>query len=145
MANAFDAGAATAGTTKPDTIAAAIARIAAAGLRPNALNGADWLSIATQIDTTGQYLFGTGQNTVSPVMWSVPVVLSVAMAAGSYLVMAGRDGAELCIREDATVEASREDRDNWIKNLLTILAEMREALCVFLPQSAFVKGTFATT
>ena len=44
------------------------------------------------------------------------------------MVMDGRNGAQLCIREDANVEASREDRDNWIKNMLTILAEMREAL-----------------
>ena len=47
--------------------------------------------------------------------------------------------AVLLDREQATIEMSREDRDNFIKNLITILAELRVILTVPLP-AGFATG-----
>lgn len=42
---------------------------------------------------------------------------------------------------DAEIAISREDRDNLVKNMLTILCEERLALAHYRPQ-ALIKGTF---
>ncbi|MBZ4288400.1 phage major capsid protein, partial [Mycobacterium tuberculosis] len=44
-------------------------------------------------------------------------------------------------RMDATIEISNQDRDNFVKNMLTILCEERLALAVKRPE-AFVYGSF---
>nr|WP_001966342.1 phage major capsid protein [Vibrio cholerae]EKL10714.1 phage capsid family protein [Vibrio cholerae HC-17A1] len=45
---------------------------------------------------------------------------------------------------NAVIEVSREDRDNFVKNMLTILCEERLALAHYRPQ-ALIKGTFPTS
>jgi len=44
-------------------------------------------------------------------------------------------------REDITVTVSTEDRDNFVKNMVTILCENRVSLTVYRPE-ALVKGDF---
>jgi len=66
-----------------------------------------------------------------------------AMTLDNFLVGAFKLGAQIFDREDANVEISTEDQDNFIKNLVTIRAEERLALAVYRPES-FVKGAFAT-
>ena len=49
--------------------------------------------------------------------------------------------AQVFDREDANVQVSTEDGDNFTKNMVTIRAEERVALAVFRPQS-FIYGAF---
>ena len=67
---------------------------------------------------------------------------SLAMAQGSFLTGALKYAAQIFDREDANVLISTEDRDNFVKNMVTILCEERLALAVYRPQ-ALVSGTFA--
>jgi hypothetical protein len=71
----------------------------------------------------------------------LPVVETQAQTIDVFTVGAFKMGAQIFDREDANVEISTEDEDNFIKNLVTIRAEERLALAVYRPQ-AFIKGTF---
>ena len=64
-----------------------------------------------------------------------------AITVGEFLVGAFRMGAQVWDRESASVQISTENKDNFTKNMVTILAEERLALTVYRPE-AFVKGTF---
>jgi HK97 family phage major capsid protein len=95
-------------------------------------------------DTEHQYLFANPHSITTPMIWGRPVVSTAAMAAGTYLVGAFSMGAQGWDREDINVTVSLEDRDNIIKNMVTILVEERLALTIYRPQ-AFVKGAFTGT
>nr|WP_243443854.1 phage major capsid protein [Asaia prunellae] len=106
------------------------------------LNPTDWTSIEMTKDTQGRYVFANPTGLAGPVLWGLPVAQSLSMKAGSFLTGAFAYAAQIFDREDATVTISTEDRDNFVKNMVTILAEERLALAVYRPQ-ALIKGTFA--
>jgi len=101
----------------------------------------DWAKIETTKDTQGRYIIGNPQGTLSPTLWSLPVVATQAMEVDKFLVGAFRQGAQVFDRMASTVMVSTEDSDNFRKNLVTILAESRLALTVYRPE-AFVEGDF---
>lgn len=106
------------------------------------LNPEDWAVIETLKDANGRYIFGDPNGLRPPSIWGLPVVDTNAMPAGNFLVGAFNMGAQIFDREDANVQVSTEDGDNFVKNMVTIRAEERLALAVFRPQS-FVYGAFA--
>lgn len=103
------------------------------------LNPIDWARIELQKDTTGRYIIGNPQGTISPTLWAKPVVTTQAMTVDKFLVGAFRLGAQVFDRWQARVEVATENEDDFVKNLVTILAEERLALAVYRPQ-AFVYG-----
>lgn len=105
------------------------------------LNPTDWASIELTKDTQGRYIFANPTGLASPTLWGLPVVESLALAQNTFLTGAFRYAAQIFDREDATVLISTEDRDNFVKNMVTILAEERLALAVYRPE-ALIKGTF---
>lgn len=105
------------------------------------LNPTDWAGIELTKDTQGRYIFGNPQQGAQPRLWGKPVVETQAMTADNFLVGAFQMGAQLWDREQVNVEVSTEDRDNFIKNMVTIRCEERLALTVYRPES-FVKGDF---
>lgn len=108
------------------------------------LHPADWAAIQLGKDAQGRYLYGDPNDSASqPVLWGCPVVETEAQPQGNFLVGAFGIGAQIFDREEASVLVSSEDRDNFVKNLVTILGEERLALAVRRP-AAFVKGAFAT-
>ncbi|MEH2476240.1 HK97 family phage major capsid protein [Nitrobacteraceae bacterium AZCC 2161] len=115
-----------------------IAEYAASGI---VLNPHDWADIETLKDANGRYLFGNPGTNLQPTMWGLPVVDTNAMPSGQFMVGAFNMAAQVFDREDANVQVSTEDADNFTKNLVTIRAEERLALAVFRPQS-FVYGGF---
>ena len=103
------------------------------------LNPMDWADIQLAKDTTGRYIWSdpvvnNGQN-----IWGLPVVDTNAMGPGKFMCGAFNIAAQVFDREDASVEVSTEDSDNFRKNMVTILAEERLALAVYRPES-FVFG-----
>ncbi len=117
---------------------AALAEFPASGI---VLNPIDWADIELTKTEDGAYLFANPQGGTEPRLWRLPVVETQAMTSGKFLTGAFKLGAQIFDREDATVEASTEDSDNFRKNLVTLLAEERIGLAVYRPE-AFVKGDF---
>lgn len=105
------------------------------------LNPIDWARIETLKDDVGRYIIGNPQDGTTPTLWRLPVVETPAMDAGHFLTGAFKLGAQIFDREDANVLLSTEDRDNFIKNMVTIRGEERLALAVYRPE-AFVYGEF---
>ena len=106
------------------------------------LHPIDWASIEMMKDEYGRYLIGNPQGTLSPTLWGLPVVESMAQTVGDFTVGAWRMGAQLFDREQSGVLVSTEDGDNFRRNMVTILEEERLALAVYRPE-AFVDGHFA--
>lgn len=129
--------------TRLDTLRVAILQAALAEYFPDGivLNPVDWALIELTKDGDGRYIIGNPQDGAAPRLWRKPVVETTAMTSDSFLVGAFKMGAELFVREDASVQISTEDSDNFRKNLVTILAEERAALADYRPE-AFIKGTF---
>jgi HK97 family phage major capsid protein len=103
------------------------------------LNPKDWTRIELQKDTLGRYIIGNPQGNTQPSLWGLPVVATQAMTEDKFLTGAFKLGAQVFDREEANVEISTEDSDNFRKNLVTIRAEERLALAVYRPE-AFIKG-----
>ncbi|MDW9368835.1 phage major capsid protein [Sinorhizobium meliloti] len=114
---------------------AALAEYPATG---HVMHPTDWARIELEKDTTGRYIIGNPQGMIGPTLWGLPVVATQAIAADKFLTGAFRLGAQLFDRWDARVEAGFVN-DDFIKNLVTILAEERLALAVYRPE-AFIYG-----
>lgn len=106
------------------------------------MHPADWADIELTKTDEGAYLFANPQGGVEPRLWRLPVVETQAMTIDKFLVGAFQLGAQIFDREDATVEISTEDSDNFRKNLVTVRAEERLGLAVYRPE-AFIKGDFS--
>lgn len=143
QATAFDTDLLQAGDQQVDAIRRAILQVRmteydASGI---VLNPVDWALIETLKDANGRYLFGNPGSNLQPALWGRPVIDTMAMPAGHFLVGAFDMAAQVFDREDANVQVSTEDGDNFVKNMVTIRAEERLALAVHRPES-FVYGGF---
>ena len=105
------------------------------------LNPLDWAQIEMTKDNQGRYIFANPTGIAGPQLWGKPVVESLAMAGNQFLLGAFRMAAQIFDREDINVQMSTEDRDNFVKNMVTILAEGRLALAVYRP-AALIAGNF---
>ena len=143
VASAYDADLNAAGDTRADQIAHAIFQTSESEFEASGiiLNPRDWHAIALLKDGDGRYIFGGPAAFAAKVMWGLPVVATKAQAQGSFTVGGFDLASQVWDRMDATVEISREDRDNFVKNMLTILCEERLALAHYRP-TAIIKGTF---
>lgn len=101
----------------------------------------DWARIELLKDTTGRYIIGNPQGAVQPTLWNKPVVATQAITVDKFLVGAFKLGAQVFDRWQARVEVATENEDDFIKNMVTILAEERLALAVYRPES-FIYGDF---
>lgn len=132
-----------AGDTKIDTLRRAILQVRVAEYRASAiaLNPVDWADIELTKDANGSYIWVNVQEGGAQRLWKLPVVDSNAVPEGEFLVGAMNIAAQVFDREDAAVEVSTEDGDNFRTNMVTIRAEERLALAVYRPES-FVHGEF---
>jgi len=104
------------------------------------LNPKDWAFVELLKDTQGRYIIGNPQGTLSPTIWGVDVVTTQAIAEDKFLAGAFKMGAQVFDRWDARIEVGYVN-DDFIRNLVTILAEERLALAVYRPES-FIYGDF---
>jgi len=120
-----------------DTVRYAMLQVALAEYPPNGivLNPIDWAYIETLKDGEGRYLIGNPQGTIGAQLWGLPVVPTQAMGVDKFLVGAFDLAAQIFDRQNATVEVSTEDQDNFVKNKVTIRAEERLALAIYRPEA----------
>ncbi|AFM76101.1 major head protein [Enterobacteria phage mEp390] len=145
VATAYDTSLNATGDTRADIIAHAIYQVTESEFSASGivLNPRDWHNIALLKDNEGRYIFGGPQAFTSNIMWGLPVVPTKAQAAGTFTVGGFDMASQVWDRMNATVEVSRDDRDNFVKNMLTILCEERLALAHYRP-AAIIKGTFSS-
>lgn len=105
------------------------------------MHPSNWARIELRKTTEGAYLMANPAGVLAKRLWGLPVVDTLAMNANEFLVGAFSLASQIFDREDASVVVSSEDRDNFIKNMVTILAEERLALANYRPE-AMVTGTF---
>jgi len=98
------------------------------------LNPVDLASMLKATGDDGHRLDGDGAfGTVPDRLWGLPIVPSTAMPVGEALVGAFATGCRLFIREAVNVRLSDADQDDFVRNRVTALAELRAGLAVFLP------------
>lgn len=126
-----------------DTLRLAILQVELADFAPDGivLHPTDWARIELTKDGNNLYILSNPRTQTVPTLWALPVVSTKAMDVDEFLVGAFRMGATYWTRMDIEVLISSEDRDNFIKNMLTVRAEKRGAVTVFRPAS-FVFGDF---
>lgn len=105
------------------------------------LNPADWARIELTKDGENRYVWANPRALGVPTLWGDPVVETQAIAVDKFLSGAFKIAATIYDRMDAEVLISSEDRDNFIKNMLTARAEKRLALAV-KRSAALVYGDF---
>jgi HK97 family phage major capsid protein len=99
----------------------------------------DWARIELTKDDMGRYIIGNPQGTITPTLWGLPVVATPAMVVDKFLTGGFQMGAQIFDRWAQRVEVATENEDDFIRNLVTVLAEQREALAVYRPES-FIYG-----
>ena len=105
------------------------------------LNPLDWRAIQGIKDSEGRYLSSPFSELLER-LWQMPIATSKAMDTGDFLVGSFQRGAQIFDRMDTEVLISTEDRDNFIRNMVTVRAEERLAFIIKHP-GAFVFGNFA--
>jgi HK97 family phage major capsid protein len=96
---------------------AALALFPATG---HVLNPTDWANIELTKDGQGRYIFANPTGLAGPTLWGLPVAETLAMPQNNFLTGAFRYAAQIFDREDADVLISTEDRDNFVKNMVTV-------------------------
>lgn len=106
------------------------------------LNPQDWYDIDVRKvgASDDRYVVGNPREMSVPRLWGLPVVVTNSLTSGQAVVGNFQMGAEIKDRSQATVELSLEDSTNFQKNMVTIRAEERIALCVYRTE-AFIKAT----
>jgi HK97 family phage major capsid protein len=121
-----------------DMIGEMIASLTSEGFTPNLviMNAFDYFKIISARDANGRYLAG-GWSAASPTsLWGVPTVPTSALAAGTVI---GLDTTVVRVldREEANLQVGFQN-DNFVKNEVTLLAELRGNLAVQNPQGVNV-------
>lgn len=131
------------GETPIDTLRLALLQLELADYAGDGfiLNPMEWARIELTKNLQGSYIFANVLQLAGPTLWGRSVVSTTAMDAGDF--MAGEFGVAATIydRMDAEVLFSTEDRDNFVKNMITARAEKRLAFAV-KRSAALVDGTF---
>lgn len=116
------------------------------------INPIDYQNFRLAKDANDQYMgggffqgqYGNGGLVQSPALWGYNTVVTSAIAQGTVLVGAGKQGATVYRKGGVRVEATNSNEDDFNYNRVSIRAEERLALAVRKP-SAFVKVTLSAT
>lgn len=143
QATALDAGRVRPTDTRIDVVRRAMGQIRLAEYRATGImmHPDDWEEIELTKTDEGSYIWANPRGLLGPTLWGLPVVDTTALNPGEFLVGNFKQAAQIWDREDAVIDLSTDDRDNFIRNLVTIRAEERLALEVSRPE-AIVFGDF---
>lgn len=131
-----------AGDTKADTLRRAITDVRLEFYKADGVAVAPEDSEALELekDQEGRYMMVF--DPVQLRVWRVPVVEVDALEEGTSVVGAWKLGATLWDRMEAEVRISENVNDDFIRNAVRVLAELRAAFAVKRPK-AFVQVTFS--
>lgn len=108
------------------------------GMEPDGLliNPTDFAKMAVaKASTAGNYLSGGPYGAAANNPWGLRTVVTAAVAAGSPIVGAFREGGQVWRKGGITVEASNSHSDYFRRNLVAIRAEERVILAVYRPKA----------
>lgn len=128
-----------------DVLMAAVAQIAAANFTADTavLNPADFYAMQLVKDAEGRYLLPPFMTADGMRVAGLRIVANNGVTAGTFLVGDFKKD-NLAIREEFNIQIGYVN-DDFTKNLVTILAEMRAVNYIKTNHlNAFVQGTFAT-
>lgn len=125
-----------------DRVHQGITAVRLANLEPSVviLNPLDWERTRLSRDDsgaspgTGGYLFGPPSQAGASTYWGLQTVLSVVCPEGTAIVC-DPNGALVLIREGVNVLVSDSDGDDFRRNRVTVLAEMRAGVMVPRPDA----------
>lgn len=114
------------------------------------ISPADYQVLRLSKDGNGQYLgggyfqgqYGNGGLLIDPPVWGLRTVVSQAVAKGTAIVGAFRQGATVLRKGGVRVDSTNTNDKDFENNLITLRAEERVGLMVPLP-AAFVKVDLA--
>lgn len=131
--------------TRLDTLAKAANQLAVGNYEPSGfiMHPTDWLNCRLEKTTTGEYVLGDPGAATAPMLWGLPVVPTPSMTLGQFICIDAQRYGYIADREDATVRISENVNDDFVRNVITLLAEKRCALVTELG-SAAVYGSIAT-
>lgn len=130
--------------TVADNIHRAITKIRTIGFaEPDgiAIHPTDWQILRLGKDANNQYYgggpfteqYGVGPYKVNPSLWGLTPVVTTAATAGTALVGAFRESAQIWQREGITVATTDTDQNDFQYNRIAIRVEERLALAVYRP------------
>lgn len=114
------------------------------------INPADYGKLRLTKDGNGQYIaggpfqgqYGNGGIMIEPPVWGLRTVVTQAVAEGTAVVGAFRQGATVLRKGGLRVDSTNTNVDDFEHNLVTLRAEERVGLMVPLPD-AFVEVSLA--
>jgi HK97 family phage major capsid protein len=118
-------------------VQAELALVPASGV---VLNIADWGKMRALKSTLGTYLLGEPAEQTVPQLWGLPVAVTPAITAGTFLVGAFYQAAQIFDRLSAEILMSTEAGNNFTTNLVTVRGEERLTMICKRPE-AFVAGS----
>lgn len=112
------------------------------------INPADYQTLRLAKDSNNQYYgggffqgqYGNGGVMEQPPVWGLRTVVTPAIAAGTVLVGAFRQGGSVIRRNGLSVEIANQNEDDFVNNRIAIRIEERLALAIRYPK-AFAKVT----
>ena len=128
-----------------DVLVAALNQLALANYQADTilLNPTDLHKIALLKSSQNEYLRQQIYTGLTPQIMGVNITANTAVTAGKFMVANLAQATQLWVRENLSVEFSRDDSDNFTKNLGTVRVQEIVALTDYLP-NAIVQGTFST-
>lgn len=131
------------GDTEVDLIRRAVGQLQAAGYMPDAivLNAADWAQIELTKSLENTYVAGNPRQSLAPTLWGVRVFPSQYIGSGDFIVGAFAQAMRLWVRQEATLLVSESHSDNFVRNLVAMIAEAR--MCLTVTRGAgIIRSTF---
>lgn len=113
-----------------DTLARAANQLAVANYEPNGyiLHPTDWLAIKLLKDSNNNYLLGNPQEAKAPMLHGLAVIPTVSQTLGRFTCIDARRWGYIADREDANVRMSENVSEDFIRNMVRLLAETRTTL-----------------
>lgn len=128
-----------------DVLIVALNQLALANYQADTIliNPTDLHKIVLLKSTANEYLRQQVFGGLQPQIMGIPITINTAVTAGKFLVMDSRAATQLWVRDNLSVEFSREDSTNFRDGFVTVRAVERVALTNYCP-NAIVQGTFST-